>query len=129
MSNLDRRSLLVVAGASAVASTALAIPVQGPITSPRIIRLRALYARLGRLPENHTDDDVNEICTEIHAIGDVVCQSPVHGPTDIVERALVAYYWLDRVSPWNLPPEDEVGADQLAFRKLIDGVLAYSPTA
>ena len=71
-----------------------------------------------------TDEDLEAVCIEIYDIGNRVWQSPVQGWTDILERALIAYYWLDKQADGALPPtEQEAGPNQWAFRQIIDGVL------
>jgi hypothetical protein len=95
------------------------------LTSPRIQRLRALFARLteiGEAPtEAFTDADLNAVCDEINDIGDQVWASPVQAWTDIIERALVTHYWFR--------DEESKSPDIIAARGLVSAVLAYSPTA
>jgi hypothetical protein len=93
------------------------------LTSPRILRLRALFARLTEICEapstdTFTDADLNAVCDEINDIGD---QGLVRGGADIIERALVTHYWFR--------DEKEKSPDIVAVRGLVSAVLAYNPTA
>ena len=113
MSDMDRRSPTLDAEAF------------GAETSPRILRLRALFARLTGIYEapadTFTDADLNAVCDEIYEIGDQVWASPVQDWTDIVERALVSHCWFR--------DEETKSPDILAARGLVSAVLAYNPTA
>lgn len=87
-------------------------------TSPRVIRLRALFVRL--IEVGNSDADLDAVCDEIHDIGKRVWASPVQDWTDILERALVAHYWFR---------EEHESPDIVAARELIAAVLAYTPAA
>ena len=119
----DRRS--VISGAAlCLAACPVSTSGIGSATSPRIIRLRQLFARVDeyrKLPMGGvTDEDLEAVCNEIYDIGNRVWQSPVQGWTDILERALIASYWLDnrpndrtgsRPKPGGLPPDHRRCAD------------------
>lgn len=125
MADLDRRSLLSAAAASVVAGSALAMPAQGSLTSPRAERLRALYAQLDNLPEDSTDDDVNRICHEVYAISDDIMTSPAADFVGLAERAMAVHYWF-RPNGTDYCADDPSGE---AVRALVAAVLAYTPIA
>lgn len=110
MPDLDRRALLGSAAASA-----------GAITSPRIERLRVLFARLDALPENYTDADMNRLCHEILAISDAILASPAAGLVGLVEYAMAAHYWFRPNGSASGP-----GVDVACVQALVGAVLAMS---
>ena len=66
-----------------------------PLTSPRIERLRVLYAQLEDLEDrdDRTDADLNYICDEVRAISQEIETAPASGRLGVVERAMAVYYW------------------------------------
>ena len=96
----DDRRFVISGAALCLAACPVSTSGIGSATSPRIIRLRQLFARVDesrKLPMGGvTDEDLEAVCNEIYDIGNRVWRSPVQGWTDILERALIASYWLDK---------------------------------
>ena len=65
------------------------------MTSPRIERLRVLYAQLEDTEAlcDRTDADLNNICHEVRAISQEVEALPASGRLGVIERAMAVYYW------------------------------------
>ena len=66
-----------------------------PLTSPRIERLRELYAKLEDpvAQARRTDGELNAICDEVYAISDDILASPAGGVVGVTEHAMAVHYW------------------------------------
>ena len=71
----------------------LSTPATG--TSPRIERLRELYAKLEnpKAQERGTDTELNAICDEVYAITDDIMVAPEPGLVGVIEHAMAVHYW------------------------------------